>query len=86
MTLQFFFKCLSNLATFLIVESSQAFLFVHNITLRIFIFDWDGVLIAGDNVAVPALGQSNFLWSSFSSFILFLSLKRVHLSQFGLDI
>ena len=31
----------------------------------------DGVLSVGDDVAVPALGQSNFLGLVFSSFILF---------------
>ena len=31
-----------------------------------FILDWDAVVRTGDNVAVPALGQSNFLLLVFS--------------------
>jgi hypothetical protein len=40
----------------------------------------------GDDVAVPALGQSNFLGHDFLFSFLFLSLKRVYLSLFGMDI
>jgi hypothetical protein len=33
--------------------------------------DWDVVLSVGDDVAVPALGQSNFLFFVFGLFFIF---------------
>jgi hypothetical protein len=45
--------------------------------LTIFILDWDGVLLAGDDVAVPALGQSNFLLFDFGLFFIFSFLYLV---------
>jgi hypothetical protein len=43
----------------------------NRLTLTIFILDWDAVLSVGDDVAVPALGQSNFLPFLFGWFFIF---------------
>ena len=65
MVLQFLCKCLKSFATFAIVLSWYAFRFIQSIVLTMFILDWDAVLSTGDDVAVPALGQSILLFLVF---------------------
>jgi hypothetical protein len=70
-----FVKKEGDYAGFLMVDSSYAFFFIQSMVLTMLI-DWDAALCMGDDVAVPALGQSIFLDSSCS--ILFSMLMFSH--------
>jgi hypothetical protein len=48
--------------------------FIFHLSFTKALLDWDDVDSMGDDVAVPALGQSKFFWSVVSSIILYISL------------